>query len=55
MIVFFLDTGLRVSELCGIEHNNLDLDQGILRVKGKGKKEREKGMSVTGPEAVSPV
>lgn len=38
---FFLDTGLRVSELCHIEIKNLNLNEGILKVRGKGEKERE--------------
>ena len=40
MMLFFLDCGLRVSELCGIEIKSLDLGEGILRVMGKGRKER---------------
>ncbi len=33
-------TGLRVSELVGLEYSNVDLFNSIIRVKGKGKKER---------------
>ncbi len=32
--------GLRVSELVGISDSDLDLDDGLVRVKGKGKRER---------------
>ena len=32
--------GLRVSELCGLNYEHMDLDQGIVRVMGKGNKER---------------
>lgn len=32
--------GLRVSELCGLRISNLYLDEGFIRVHGKGKKER---------------
>ena len=32
--------GLRVSELCGLNHGQLDLSQGVARVMGKGRKER---------------
>jgi integrase/recombinase XerC len=41
--------GLRVSELCGLNHGQVDLDQGIARVLGKGRKER---MCPLGPVAV---
>ncbi len=33
-------TGLRVSELCGLEPGDLDLERGLLRARGKGDKER---------------
>lgn len=32
--------GLRVSELCGLNLDSVDTDQGLLRVMGKGRKER---------------
>ena len=32
--------GLRVSELCGLNHGQIDLGQGVARVLGKGQKER---------------
>ncbi|BCL79681.1 tyrosine-type recombinase/integrase [Ktedonobacteria bacterium brp13] len=34
------DTGIRVSELCGIRIGDIDRKQGILTVRGKGSKER---------------
>jgi site-specific recombinase XerD len=40
MMLVFLDCGLRVSELVGIEIKNIDLEEGILTVMGKGRKER---------------
>ena len=33
-------TGMRVSELCGLTEDRLDLEEGLARVRGKGKKER---------------
>ncbi|MEC8219766.1 MAG: tyrosine recombinase XerC [Verrucomicrobiota bacterium] len=41
--------GLRVSELCGLNHGQVDLEQGIARVIGKGRKER---LCPLGPVAV---
>jgi integrase/recombinase XerC len=41
--------GLRVSELCGLNHGQVDLSQGVARVVGKGRKER---LCPLGPVAV---
>lgn len=41
--------GLRVSELCGLTHGQVDLQQGVARVLGKGRKER---LCPIGPVAV---
>lgn len=40
MVYLLYATGLRVSELCGLQLGQVDLDAGYLRVKGKGEKER---------------
>ena len=40
IILVLLDTGLRVSELCGLKLSNLWLEDGMLKVLGKGNKER---------------
>ena len=40
IIVTLLDTGLRVSELCNLKLDNLWLEDGMLKVLGKGNKER---------------
>lgn len=33
-------TGMRVAELCGIRREDIDLNDGVVRVKGKGNRER---------------
>ena len=40
IIVLFLDTSLRLSELSGLTLDDLRLDDGIFKVMGKGSKER---------------
>jgi len=40
IMLTLLDTGVRVSELCGLRFDDVDLGNGYLRVMGKGQKER---------------
>lgn len=35
-----LDTGLRISELCGLQMENLYMEDGLVKVRGKGNRER---------------
>lgn len=44
--------GLRVSELCGLDVASVDFDDGLLRVMGKGRKERIVPLHQRGLEAV---
>lgn len=45
LVLTLLDTGIRISELVGIETKNIDLKEGVLKVRGKGDREREIVMS----------
>jgi integrase/recombinase XerD len=40
MLLVLIDTGLRASELVGLTMGNVNLDEGLLKVCGKGNKER---------------
>ncbi|MBK1791952.1 site-specific tyrosine recombinase/integron integrase [Persicirhabdus sediminis] len=40
MLELFYASGLRLSELCGVRLEDIDLDEGIIRVTGKGEKVR---------------
>ena len=40
MIEVLLTTGVRISEVCGIKQENLDLDEKTIKIMGKGSKER---------------
>ncbi|MCD4717437.1 MAG: tyrosine-type recombinase/integrase [Desulfobacterales bacterium] len=41
MVIMFLDTGLRVSELVSVKLNDLKFDLRVMKVKGKGEREDE--------------
>lgn len=52
MVVLILDTGLRVSEVLGLKMDQVDFQAGVLRVMGKGGKEREIPFSSTAKQAL---
>jgi integrase/recombinase XerC/integrase/recombinase XerD len=52
IIKFLLDTGVRASELCGINVCDLDFDNRRVRVLGKGNKERTVSFGETTAEAL---
>jgi len=52
IILVFLDTGLRLSELAGIQLSDMDFDRGLIKVMGKGAKERVVGIGRTAQKAI---
>ena len=52
IILLLLDTGIRASELCTLTLANTDLDDGSIKVMGKGKKEREIYFSASTKKAI---
>ena len=40
ILILLLDTGLRLSELCGLRSEDVHIEEGYLKVMGKGSKER---------------
>ncbi len=53
MMELLYASGLRVSELCGVELSDLNLDLGVLRVTGKGNKQRMVPMGHSAVAAIS--
>jgi len=47
ILLTLIDTGLRVSELCGLEAGDIDWSSGFMRVLGKGSKERQVPFGMT--------
>lgn len=52
MLELFYSSGLRLSELCGVDLNDLDLSESMLRVRGKGSKERDLPIGKQANEAI---
>ena len=40
MVETLFSTGIRISELCNLLQKNIDIEQGIFCIKGRGGKER---------------
>jgi integrase/recombinase XerD len=54
MLEFLYATGVRVTELCTVELSGLNLDLGVVRVTGKGRKERLIPLGKSAVAALSP-
>jgi len=52
IVLMFLDTGLRVSEIAGIKLDDLDAERGWIKVKGKGATERVVRIGVAAQKAL---
>lgn len=52
IILLFLDTGLRLAELANIQLRDVDFDRGLIKVMGKGSKERVVRMGKTTQKAL---
>lgn len=52
MLELFYSSGLRISELCGLSLQQIDLDHGFVRVFGKGAKERVVPLGAKARDAV---
>lgn len=52
IILMLLDTGLRLSELANIQLNDIDLDREVIKVMGKGAKERVVGLGAKTQKAM---
>jgi integrase/recombinase XerD len=53
MLQFLYATGVRVSELCGVDLSAANVDLGVVRVLGKGRKERMIPMGTEAARAIS--
>src|SRR5436189_5170137 len=53
MLELFYSSGLRISELCGLTLQQVDLENGFVRVFGKGSKERVVPLGGRAGEAVA--
>ena len=53
MLELFYSSGLRVSELCGLSLQQVDLDHGFVRVFGKGSKERVVPLGAKARDAIA--
>ncbi len=51
-MVLILDTRLRISEVIGLGKDQIDFSAGVLRVLGKGGKEREVPFGTTSKQAL---
>ena len=52
LVLMFLDTGLRLAEMAGIQMKDVNIEAGIIKVMGKGSRERVVGLGTTTHKAL---